>query len=852
MTSARKSQHSKGCYRKLKRLGYFAFLSSVVVLMTVSNANSLETLEQLRDARNAYIEHFRRTGMPEAGKAEKIETQLKAIVEQSRGEHWAKALFELATIQRLTQRFEEAIGNFERAAKIAGDLKNRDLLFDAYLGIARCHAYGTRNHGAAAAAFDHAVASVGDDPSAKQRYQISDYASQIQAYRGELDSALINGLEAIRFALDDADSFYALLDTGDVLQKFAESCDYRKLIDAETINDEDSWGACRRAVGTAKEYYIKAQKAAQRLGWRFLEKQTEGFIERLGMRLLLIDQKASFEKIGQTGVFKTQDVRDVLVNENFEAGASTLSDSLFLGAIIDEVAPESRAHDPRSIYLRGLKADLDGQPEQALAYFQQAARLLREERSSLFEPRRRGTVVENRIEIVRDLGLRLLSFNQLEDAFTAFESVRSFGLSNLAAALEDIQISDAERQSLADLVQLESQASAIQNLLVESTIAGIESSRSSQRLKEIDRIRKQHRKLLLQPKTQGVIEKLSSVKPALPTLYELQQAVGAAGIPVLLFWVTHTNVIAWVISPEDLEVKAVFLPEVAVIDKVKKITTSIRNKKFDNTSARELHTYLIKPFSKQFTRKQILVIPQGPLLSLPFEVLIDPETGRFLAEDVAVSYAPNAAFALRVLKNPLPAVSKILAVYDEHIENQTKEISRIAKLSYLQINAREASNLTESEVSNLLGQAENVHVLFHGEYNSEDPLQSTITLSSNPMSSLNREGRTITAAELLAIDWRDTDLAVFSSCEGAVVQTRISNEMFGISWALLAGGVDHVVLSRWRVNAQSNADWMETFYMFFASGSASPTLAVAEAMRTMIKSGQRDPFYWAGPQVFGR
>jgi CHAT domain-containing protein len=356
----------------------------------------------------------------------------------------------------------------------------------------------------------------------------------------------------------------------------------------------------------------------------------------------------------------------------------------------------------------------------------------------------------------------------------------------------------------------------------------------------------------LQPKTQGVIEKLSSVKPALPTLYELQQAVAAAGIPVLLFWVTHTNVIAWVISPEDLEVKAVFLPEVAVIDKVKKITTSIRNKKFDNTSARELHTYLIKPFSKQFTRKQILVIPQGPLLSLPFEVLIDPETGRFLAEDVAVSYAPNAAFALRVLKNPLPAVSKILAVYDEHIENQTKEISRIAKLSYLQINAREASNLTESEVSNLLGQAENVHVLFHGEYNSEDPLQSTITLSSNPMSSLNREGRTITAAELLAIDWRDTDLAVFSSCEGAVVQTRISNEMFGISWALLAGGVDHVVLSRWRVNAQSNADWMETFYMFFASGSASPALAVAEAMRTMIKSGQRDPFYWAGPQVFGR
>ena len=635
MISDRKPHYLKRCYRTSTLRIYAVVLSSVVVLMTVSYANSQETLEQLRDARNAYIEHFRRTGTREAEKAENIEIQLKVIVEKSKGEQRAKALFELATIQRLTNRFVEAIGNFERTAKIAEELKNKDLLFDAYLGIARSHTYGTRNHGAAAAAFERAVDSAGDDPTAKQKYEISDYASQIQAYRGELDSALLNALEAIRIARDDADLFYAQLDTGDVLQKFAESCDYRKLIDAKTFVEEDSWGACRRAVGAARKYYIEAQKTAHGLGWRFLEKEAEGFNKRLDMRLFLIKQKASFEKIGQAGVFNAQDVRDVLVNENFEAGASTLSDSLFLGDIIDEVAPESQAHDPRSIYLRGLKADLDGKPEQALAGFQQAARLLREERTSLFEPRRRGTVVENRIEIIRDLGLRLLAFNQLDDAFTAFESVRSFGLSNLAAAFDRIQITDTERKSLADLVQLESQASALQNLLVETTIAGIESNRSIERLEEINRIKRQHRKLLQQPITQSSIEKLSSVKYALPTLHEFQKAVRKADIPVLLFWVTHTNVIVWVITPEGVDVKAVFLPEVAVIDKVQKITASINDKKFNNTSARELHAYLIKPFSKQLTRKQVLIIPQGPLVSLPFEVLIDSETGRFFVEDMA-------------------------------------------------------------------------------------------------------------------------------------------------------------------------------------------------------------------------
>ncbi len=820
--------------------------------MNVLNANSLETLEQLREARNAYIEHFRRTGMRLTEEAQRIETQLNVIVEKSNGEQRSKALFELATIQRLTNRFEEAIGNFERAAEIAKELKIKALLFDAHLGIARSHTYGTRNHGAAAAAIERAVASAGDEPTAKQNYEIADYASQIQGSRGELDSALLNAIEAIRTALDDADLFYAQLDAGDVLQKFAESCDYRKLIDAKTFGEEDSWGACYRAVGAARKYYIDAQKTARRLGWHFLETEAEGFNQRLDMRLLLIERKASFEKMGQVNVFKAQDVRDVLVNKNFEAGASSLSDTLPIGALIDEVAPESQAHDPRSVYLQGLKADLDGQPEHALAHFQKAARLLREERSSLFEPRRRGTVVENRIEIVRDLGLRLLSFNQVDDAFTVFESVRSYGLGNLAAAFEHIRLTDDERQSIAELVQLESQASAIQNLLVETTIAGIESSRSIERLKKIKGIREQHRKLLLHPTMQRSIKKLSSTSYALPTLNEFQQAVRKTEIPVLLYWVTHTNVIVWVIEPEGVQVKAVFLPEVAVIDKVQKITESIRNKKFDNTSARELHTYLIKPFSKQLMHKQVLIIPQGALVDLPFEVLIDTKTGRFLVEDLAVSYAPNAAFALQALKNPLPAVSKTMAVYDEQIENQTKEISRIIKLDHLKVDARASTKLADRDIVHLLGQAENVHVLFHGKYNSEDPLQSTITILSNMSPNLKSDGNNITAAELLAIDWRETSLAVFSSCEGANVQARISNELFGISWALLAGGVDHVVLSRWRVHAQSNADWMEKFYLFFASGNASPALAAADAMRMMIKNGQHDPFYWAGPQVFGR
>lgn len=824
----------------------------LVILIVCSNAETIDTLEQLRAARDAYINNFRIHGTLDQEKASAIELDINDLIEASDGEQRARALFELATILRIRNQFKSAIDNYESVAATAAELGNKELSFDTWLGIARSHAYGTLNHGAANEAFERAVVSAGMEPTPKQSYEMANYASQIQTGRGELEAALMNAIESIRLAQDNTDLFYAQLNTGDILQKFAESCDYRKLIDAKTYNaGEDSWGACRRAVSASKFYYMKAKQTAQELGWYFLVRETESFISHLDMRLHIIEQKASFEELGQVSVFKAQDIRDVLVNEDFSAGASGLSGSLPIGALIDEVAPESKAADPRNIYLRGLKADLDGKQEKALAYFRQAAELLQAERSSLFDPRRRGAVVENRLELVRDLALRFLAFGQFDDAFKTFESIRSYGLGQLAAAYEKGGFTDLERISLANLIQLESKSSAILNSYVETTIAGAERDRSIKMLENLNRITQRRRKLLGQQEFQRTVKKLATIRFSPPTVSEFQNAVRKAGVPVVLYWVTHTNVLVWLVGAQSVEIKTVFLPEVAVIDKVGKLVESIRtpNQPFDEVSARELHTYLIKPFSKHFREKQVLIIPQGPLVGLPFEALIDAESGNFLAEDVAISYAPSALLAIRTLENPVQVVSSVTAVYDKHLEGITHEISRIGKIDGLRIKSESSQNLTTNEVIKLLGSADNVHVLLHGKYNPKDPLQSEISLNS--MATPANVGK-ITAAELLAVDWRDTHLAVFSSCQGAKVKTRISNELLGMSWTLLVGGVDHVILSRWRVQSTSNADWMETFYGVLVSEGGSPALAATAAMRKMIKGDHSDPYFWAGQQVFGR
>ncbi|MGA1795648.1 MAG: CHAT domain-containing protein [bacterium] len=828
---------------------YFVIYAVIIFMTVYSNSCKADTIDQLKADRERYVENFRIHGQFDMEKAKEIEKRLRTLEKNSEGELLAQTLFELATIQRITNQFETAIGNYERAAVVAKENQDTEIEFDAWLGVARSHAYGTRNHGAAADAFDRAVASAGNTPTKKQCYEMADYSSQLQTGRGELEAALLNALEAVTFAQDDSQRFYALLDTGDVLQRFAESCDYRKIVDAKSNAENDSWGACKRAVAAARSYYEKARITANKLGWTFLKNESQDFVNQLDMRLSLINQKARFEHFGQVGVFNAQHIDNVLVNENYSSGGSELTAGLPLSALIEEVVPESQANNPRNIYLRGIKADMDGNPMQALEYFKKATKLLSTERASLFDIRQRGTVVENRPELIRDLGLRLLAFQKFDDAFVVFESLRSRGLEWLTTAFDKNNFTDAERKWIANFVQLDSLVSAKQNGLVETVIAGIEHSRSLELLDELNQLKQLRREHQKEKQFQSVVKRLKSTECEIPTMTQLKKIVDKVNIPVLLYWVTPTNVVVWVVSPKGAEVKTVFLPEVAVIDKVSKLRDSFKttDQDFDDKSAKELHTYLIKPFANYLNQKQAVIIPQGPLIGLPFEALVDAENGKFLAETLSISYAPNAAFVMRVFEGRVPKISKITAIYDEAIEKNTHEISRIKGVEGVHVSSHSTKGMNAEETIKLLGDAEIVHVLLHGEYNYDDPLQSTVKIGGG-----NLHGEYITAAELLAADWRDTQLAVFSSCEGALVKTRISNEQFGISWALLAGSVEHLILSRWCVNAESNAVWMETFYKSMAVEKMSPALAANAAMRKMIKSDKRHPYYWAGPQVFGR
>jgi CHAT domain-containing protein len=156
----------------------------------------------------------------------------------------------------------------------------------------------------------------------------------------------------------------------------------------------------------------------------------------------------------------------------------------------------------------------------------------------------------------------------------------------------------------------------------------------------------------------------------------------------------------------------------------------------------------------------------------------------------------------------------------------------------------DASDVLPDRLSEAVAGVESAHILLHGNFDVKEPLRSSLTDTSH-------RSQPLLATSLLSLPLKGMKLVVLSACESGRVEVRISNEIYGFPWVLLAGGVENVVTSRWVVDGGSNGAWMKFFYSALAKGASSAESAAA-AMRAMRGSGEATPYLWAAMQVNGR
>jgi CHAT domain-containing protein len=332
------------------------------------------------------------------------------------------------------------------------------------------------------------------------------------------------------------------------------------------------------------------------------------------------------------------------------------------------------------------------------------------------------------------------------------------------------------------------------------------------------------------------------------SLRALQESMKKEHYEVLEYLVLEHAVILWHISADAVHVRNVFLPRTLVMEKVKMLNAGLldRSKPFDTPAAQDLYRFLIQPAKIWIKSERLVVIPHEDLHYLPFQALQNPDDGRYVGEQYALSVAPSATVLLGLKAGAPTTGASLLAVADPDLDAGQDEAQAVAKL-YPQRSKLVIDPLArETDVKRWVGDAEVVHLSVHGKFNATEPLLSYLKLARS-----DSDDGQLSAAEMFGLPLTRSRLVVLSACETGKAQATHASELLGMQRALLFAGANSLVLSYWSVDSDATAIYMRAFHQ--ALQSSTPAMAARAALKTVKK--QKDyahPYYWSAFMLVGR
>ena len=107
----------------------------------------------------------------------------------------------------------------------------------------------------------------------------------------------------------------------------------------------------------------------------------------------------------------------------------------------------------------------------------------------------------------------------------------------------------------------------------------------------------------------------------------------------------------------------------------------------------------------------------------------------------------------------------------------------------------------------------------------------------------NKEDGILTAREISNMDLRGCMLATLSACETGLGEIKGSEGVFGLQRAFKMAGLQHLIVSLWKVPDRETSEFMETFYTNWLTNK----LPLREAFRQtqQVMSKKYKPYQWA-------
>jgi CHAT domain-containing protein len=301
---------------------------------------------------------------------------------------------------------------------------------------------------------------------------------------------------------------------------------------------------------------------------------------------------------------------------------------------------------------------------------------------------------------------------------------------------------------------------------------------------------------------------------------------------------------------------------------------------------------LLGPLRDQLSNHRLLVVPEGALQYIPFDLLPAPggqENPILATNEVVVLPSVSTLIAIRRTLKQASSTSKLVAVVadpvfsasDDRVQIDRPEpgvtmaatqpapqtmpevLTRAGSLNRLGHATEEADAISrmapwgttmiakgfqasrETAMSSTIGQYQIVHFATHGFLDTDHPELSGMVLTLVDRNGASTDGL-MPLYDIYRLDL-SAELTVLSACQTALGKEMRGEGLVGLSHGFISAGSKSVVASLWKVDDQATAFLMADFYESMLQKGMSPAAALRSAKLKMMQDKRwHAPYYWAG------
>jgi CHAT domain-containing protein/predicted negative regulator of RcsB-dependent stress response len=445
------------------------------------------------------------------------------------------------------------------------------------------------------------------------------------------------------------------------------------------------------------------------------------------------------------------------------------------------------------------------------------------------------------------LGLDADEERDLADAITESEQQRK----KITSLEERIAYFDQTKEMIDTMIRLQLERRG----QIETALAYSERSRSRALLDWI----------LAHPTDGGAEPAVNQAGPGPETVEVLRESLPPDTVLIEIA-VLPENLVLWAIRRSGVVAKTVGISSVVMEGRVRKLARAVREgRSVDAQEVSEaLYRALVQPVASYLPRGcRIVFIPDGLLHTLPFSLLRNGRTGKYLIQDHSISVAPSATIFTSCLRRSRELAAwrddRALVVTDPAFDQDLyPSLSRLKGGETEQTIAKlfPGSRVLDGQAARkntFLAEAGSfgiIHFGGHAVINPEYPLISQLLFASDPA---DRERGVLYSGEILGRRFPRTRLAVLASCGTALGHVSRTEGVESLARPFLAAGLPGVVASLWNVDDESTAEFFVRFYGHLKAG-----LDVAAALQaTQVESidhgsgKAKDPASWGAFELIG-